>query len=171
MQLKWNNLSEDVRRRNPHLKQLLQKEEKRPERRPVITTAQWDAQLTVAGIRITMPEIPPSLNEWKGWHHMRQHKYKQDLYEQMERVAMAFRLPRIKLATVLITYYFPDRRARDIIDNYAPKFLMDALVHAGILADDRSDWVEVPRPAVGYDRQCSRVEVVINRRESLHNDD
>ena len=162
MQLSWENLSEDVRRRNPHLKQLLTKSKKR-ERKPVITAAQWDAQVTADGILIVVPEIPPSLNDWKAWHHMKQHGYKQELYKHIGDLAMAFKLPRLKYAIVTITYFFPTRKRRDIIDNYAPKFLMDALVHGGLLEDDRSDYVEVPRPIAAHDRDRSRVEILIRQ--------
>lgn len=162
-QITWDNLSEDVRRRNPRLKADLSKKKKR-ERKPVMTTAQWDAMMTDNGVWIQIPEIPPSLNEWKGWHHMKQHKYKQYLYDQVEKLTMAFKLPKLKYARVLITYFFPGRQRRDIIDNYAPKFLMDSLVHGGLLEDDRSDWVEVPRPVAKLDREGSRMEIEIVRR-------
>lgn len=160
MQLSWNCFSEDVKRRNPELKAVLSKKTKR-EKKPVITTAQWDARVTDDRVWIQVPEIPPSLNEWKGWHHMKQHKYKQELYDQVKKLAIAFKIPRLKYAVVSITYYFPSRQRRDIIDNYAPKFLMDALVNGGVLEDDRSDWVEVPRPVAEYDRERARVEIKI----------
>lgn len=162
-QLTWDNLSEDVRRRNPELRAALSKKKKR-KCKPVPTTAIWDARPMDNGAWIQIPEIPPSLNEWKGWHHMKQYKYKQYLYDQVEKLVMAFKLPKLKYARVLITYFFPNRQRRDIIDNYAPKFLMDALVHGGLLEDDRSDWVEVPRPVAKIDRKGSRVEVEIIRR-------
>lgn len=169
MQLSWSSFSEDVRRRNPGLKAVLSKKTKR-EKKPVLTTAQWDAKIFPGGVWMQVPEIPPSLNDWKGWHHMKQHKYKQYLYDQVEKLVVAFKIPRLKYAVVNITYFFPSRQRRDIIDNYAPKFLMDALVNGGVLLDDRSDWVEVPRPVAKYDREGSRVEIeIINNKHVLGN--
>ena len=50
--------------------------------------------------------------------------------------------PQYKLATVRITLIFPVVRRRDL-DNYTPKSIMDGLVNAGIILDDRNDWVKV----------------------------
>ena len=52
------------------------------------------------------------------------------------------RRPKYKLATVHITLIFPVLRRRDI-DNYAPKMILDGLVNAGLIQDDRNDWVKV----------------------------
>jgi Holliday junction resolvase RusA-like endonuclease len=64
-------------------------------------------------------------------------------------------------ATVQIIYYFKTRRRRDPQDNYAPKFLMDALVKSGILEDDNGELVKVSTPEIEIDRERPRTEVFI----------
>lgn len=122
---------------------------------------QWDAGTFPGGIWVRIPEIPPSMNVWMKWRPLKQHNYKQDLTTAIKLLALAANLPEYRLATVEIIYYFPEKRTRDLIDNYCPKFLMDALVKGGLLEDDRSDWVEVPRPRAVVDRAGPKTEIFI----------
>jgi len=95
-------------------------------------------------IRLEIPDIPPSLNEWTRMHWTKQHQVKIEWAWTVLACAMTAKTgkPHFKMATVKITYYFTKKRRRDT-DNYAPKFLLDALVQAGIIQDDRDDWVKV----------------------------
>ena len=131
---------------------------------------QWEVGTFPGGIWLQIPEIPPSLNVWQNWHPMKRHRYKKELAGAIKLLALAAGRPGYRLATVQIIYYFPDARPRDIIDNYCPKFLMDALVNAGILDDDRSGWVEVPRPESRMDRKKPRTEVFVWGRDMVKKD-
>ena len=71
------------------------------------------------------------------------------------------KLPRFKRATVQIIYYHATNRRRDPADNWAPKFLMDALVQSGILQDDNGDLVKVPPVGMEFDPEKTRTEVFI----------
>ena len=60
--------------------------------------------------------------------------------------------PKFKYAFVKITFVFGDKRRRDIGDNYNGKEICDGLVKAGILEDDRYDYIGVPMLRAGYDK-------------------
>lgn len=126
-----------------------------------LSQVQWDAKKTPNGIWIQIPFVPPSLNVWKNWHWAKQQRYKKDLTADLARLAMAMVLPCYHRASVDITYYFKTNRRRDPQDNYAPKFLMDALVGAGILDDDNGELVKVKTPEIMVDRERPRTEVFI----------
>lgn len=74
---------------------------------------------------------------------------------------MALKLPRYHKAVVQIIYYCKTKRRRDPSDNYAPKFLMDALVQGGILVDDSGDLVDVAPVKIELDREGPRTEIFI----------
>jgi Holliday junction resolvase RusA-like endonuclease len=95
-------------------------------------------------IRLELFDVPPSLNEWTRMHWSKQRKQKQAWLWEVISTALNAKVgkPRYKQATIKITYYFTQQRRRDT-DNYTPKFLMDSLVHVGIIQDDRADWVKV----------------------------
>ena len=82
---------------------------------------------------ITIPGIPPSLNQWSRMHWAKAARLKKQ-WEQDVYFASYNTKPKqsIRYAKVTITFYFKDRRRRDM-DNYTPKFLMDGLVKAGII--------------------------------------
>jgi len=73
-------------------------------------------------------------------------------------LAKAKQLPCLKLATVQVIYYC---RVRVSVDNYAPKFILDSLVRAGVLVDDRGEWVNVLPVRIEIDRERPRTEVTI----------
>lgn len=66
-------------------------------------------------------------------------------------------------AVVRIRYYFKDRRRRDP-DNYSGKFILDGLVHAGVLADDSFNNIELILRG-GYDKENPRTEIEIEEVE------
>lgn len=57
-----------------------------------------------------------------------------------------------------ITLMFPVVRRRDL-DNYAPKAIMDGLVNAGILQDDRNDWVKVKWDFAKGDKRRTIIDI------------
>jgi len=121
----------------------------------------WDAKRLPGGVWIQVPFSPVSLNEWKNWHWAKQGKYKDELAEAIGKLVLCFGLPKFERATVQIIHYFKVNRRRDPSDNYAPKFLMDALVRAGILEDDNGELVTVPVPELKVDKERPRTEVFI----------
>lgn len=126
-----------------------------------VSLARWDAKTLPGGLWLQTPFVPPSLNVWKNWHYMKQHRYKQDLIQAVRLLALAARLPRFERAVVQFVYYHAEKRRRDPADNYAPKFLMDALVASGILADDNGDLVKVPPVDMRVDKERPRTEIFI----------
>ena len=126
-------------------------------RRPV----QWDAKTFPGGIWLQLPEVPPSLNVWKNWHWGRQHRYKKDLYQAVRMLALAAKLPQYERAVVQVVYYHRTNRRRDPADNWAPKFLMDALVAGGILVDDCGSLVNVQPVDMKVDPEKPRTEIFI----------
>jgi hypothetical protein len=122
---------------------------------------QWDAKTFTGGIWLQVPFVPPSLNEWKNWHWAKQGKYKKDMVSAVRMLSLACRLPQYEHATVQIIYYHRTNRRRDPADNWAPKFLMDALVQGGILVDDNGDLVDVQPVDMKLDPERPRTEVFI----------
>lgn len=108
--------------------------------------------------------MPPSLNVWLNWHWAKQGRYKKELIAAVRGLVLAFKLPRYYRATVQIIYYHQTQRRRDPVDNYAPKFLMDALVKGGVLLDDNGDLVKVPSVGMEFDAVSPRTEVFIWER-------
>ena len=75
---------------------------------------------------------------------------------------LAKKLPPYDAVNVVITWHEPDNR-RDI-DNIAAggtKFIMDALVQAGVIMDDSQRYVKSISHRFAVDRQNPRVEVEI----------
>lgn len=125
-----------------------------------LSPVQWDAKLIPGGSWLQIPQIPPSLNEWKDWHYMMQAKYKEDLTLAISGLKMAFRLPRYERARIQVDYYFATVRERDT-DNYNGKFLIDAIKNSGLIADDNSGVLDLPKPNLKVDKARPRVEVFI----------
>ena len=113
-------------------------------------------------IILVIPDIPPSLNKWSRMHWAKAAEIKKRWEADIYYSAFSQR-PKVpyRYAKVIITYYFKDHRHRDIVDNYSPKFLMDGLVKAKILEDDRTEYVGVPELIMAYDRENSRTEIKI----------
>ena len=113
-------------------------------------------------ITITIPDIPPSLNKWSRMHWSKAAEIKRKWEADVYYLAYSQRPKEpFKYAKITITYYFKDKRRRDIVDNYSPKFLMDGLVKAKILLDDRTEYVGIPELIMAYDKKNSRTEIKI----------
>lgn len=112
-------------------------------------------------IKITIPEIHPSINTWKNWHFFRYNKEKKRWSDMI--YLLTRKTPGIEgKAAITIDYYFKTK-ARHDIDNYAPKFLMDGLVNAGIIEDDHSEIVTSLTVKMLYDKTNPRTEIVISK--------
>jgi len=111
-------------------------------------------------VKITIPEIPPSLNQILRMHyHERDRENKKwaslILYFDNRRKK---REP-LKKVQVTITYFFPDARRRDT-DNFSGKFILDGLVNAGIIEDDSFNHVDLLL-AGKVDRENPRTEIEV----------
>ncbi len=129
-------------------------------RRPRLTPATWDARVDPSRIWISIPELPPSLNEWSRQHWTVRDREVARLSGDLTRLRQAFRIPMVEMPRVQLIYYFATRRHRDP-DNYAGKFILDGLRHAGIIADDRDGVLQLPQPEFHVDRERPRTEILI----------
>ncbi len=109
-------------------------------------------------MRITIPEIPPSLNKYAGRANTWDYRAEKQRWLQLF-VAYCPKCKPMGKAIVTITYYFPTRHRHDP-DNYNGKMLMDGLVHRGVIADDSFDHVEL-RLRGAYDPKNPRTEIDI----------
>ena len=87
-------------------------------------------------MKITIPnKTHPSLNTWTNWHWAKKNRIKKAWEEEIYYLSVKHGQPELKKSIVDITYYFRTNRRRDR-DNYSPKFILDWLVKAGLIADD-----------------------------------
>lgn len=131
---------------------------------PKPTQAKWDAEVTPEETRITIPGELPSLNQWSRQHWAKRKEKLDNLTGCMRLLALAFKIPRYERPQVRVVYYFRVKRRRDK-DNYAPKFILDALRYAGIIAEDNADVLELLPVEFEVDAVSPRVEVWIKERE------
>jgi hypothetical protein len=117
--------------------------------------------------KIVLPYIPVSMNQTNTWHWAKKAKYKKEIEEEIYwLVKKELSGIKLKYAKVRITYFFPDLRHRDIIDNYNPKFIMDGLVKSGLLEDDRHQYLGVPELVPAYDKGNAHTIIEIWRDEN-----
>jgi crossover junction endodeoxyribonuclease RusA len=118
-------------------------------------------------IKLTIPGIPPTLNELKRLHHQvwaREKKRWGDIVGwEIIRQRVRPSQPLSK-ARVTLNYYFKSKRRTDP-DNNTGKFLLDGLVESGILVDDSFDHIELNIRKGGVDKHNPRVEIMIERLE------
>ena len=130
-------------------------------KQPKEANCRWDAKILPGGcVWISIPEIPPSLNVWSRWHWAKRNRYLNELSRNMTWLAKYAKLPRYDRATVQVVYYFGDLRPRDK-DNYSGKFLLDALRHGGIIAEDNSAVLGLPEPDFRVDKVSPRTEIFV----------
>jgi crossover junction endodeoxyribonuclease RusA len=108
---------------------------------------------------IIIPQIPPSLNKYAGRKNV--WAYRADKQEWKDLVCLYSKRPKTpyKKASVIITYFFGDKRRRDS-DNYQGKFLLDGLTAAGIIQDDSFDCITLTIKG-GYDKENPRTEIEV----------
>jgi crossover junction endodeoxyribonuclease RusA len=116
-------------------------------------------------IKLIIPGIPPSLNQWRNMHHFTEAKQKKawedivilEVMRQRQKPSKP-----IKRSVTTYTYYFPDKRRRDA-SNFSPKWLEDGLVKAGVLEDDSFEHVDLKVRKGGVDKRNPRVEITIEK--------
>lgn len=105
--------------------------------------------------KIVVPYVPKSGNVYNNMHYMSKHRYKKkienDVYYLIRQQKQLPKEP-IKYAKLRFTYVFKTHRRRDLVDNFSPKILMDALVKGSVLVDDRTDYVGVPELCERFDK-------------------
>ncbi len=88
---------------------------------------------------ITLYITPPSLNDWMNLNPFKKARIKKQFEHDIYYLAYNQRPSEpYKKAHVKITIYFDRGRRRDL-DNYSPKMLLDGLVKAKIIIDDRAE--------------------------------
>ena len=118
-------------------------------------------------IKIVLPYIPTSMNQTNTWHWNKKAKEKKQVENDIYFLIRKHGIPeKLKYAKVRITYFFPDLRHRDIIDNYNPKFIMDGLVKSGLLEDDRHQYLGVPELIPSYDKGNAHTIIEIWKEET-----
>lgn len=88
----------------------------------------------------TVPDVPPSFNEWVRQHWSKQQKTKQAWEKWIWALAheKGNVCPRMERAEIRAVIFFDKARRRDT-DNFTAtlaKFVQDGLVAAGVIADD-----------------------------------
>lgn len=130
-------------------------------RKPAIvfqSKADWKLEMIKGGVLLTIPECMPSLNVWKDWSYYKQSEFKTRLTLSVSMLALKYRNMAKEKARVEISHYHRVDRERDP-DNYAPKFILDALKNAGLIVDDNSKVLELPEPKFFVDKEYFRTEV------------
>lgn len=114
----------------------------------------------VSETKITIPQIPPSLNKFAGRNNVWAYrKAKEEWKQSVCLLARCIKHTTYEKAIVTITYYFPTK-ARHDPDNYAGKVILDGLTEAGIIADDSFACIEL-RLRGDYDKVNPRTEIEI----------
>jgi Holliday junction resolvase RusA-like endonuclease len=124
------------------------------------TQATWEVVKIPGCIKLTIPENMPSLNEWKLWHPMKQNIHKQLLTRDLKILFVKAGVATLERARIQVVHYHHSNRRRDE-DNYAPKFLLDALRYAGFIAEDNSEVLQLMEPEFRIDKEAWRTEVFI----------
>ena len=117
-------------------------------------------------ITITIPDIPPSLNKWSRMHWAKAAEIKKQWEANIYYSAYSQRPKEpFKKAKVTITYFFKTKQRHDL-DNYTPKFILDGLVKAKILLDDRAEYIGMTELIQEYDKERPRTEITIKEVKS-----
>jgi Holliday junction resolvase RusA-like endonuclease len=113
------------------------------------------------------PWIHPSLNEWAqtagiaGRYRVK--AIKADWDGKIARAVLEQNIPEFKgPVKITVRYFIPADRDEDI-DNRTPKFILDALVDAGVIEDDGRRIVRELRVQIHVDRENPRTEIKIGR--------
>ena len=109
-----------------------------------------------------IPENFPSMNVWKRWHWSKQAEYLKQLTKDIKLLRAMAKNPEFAKARVEVTHYFRTNRRRDK-DNQVPKFLLDALRYAGVIAEDNAEVLELPEPEFFVDPDAWRTEIRITK--------
>lgn len=113
-------------------------------------------------IKITIPRVHPSINEWKDWHWAKTGRVKKSFESDIGWLAGKYNEPMLENCDVEIIYYF-DNKIRHDKDNYVPKFILDGLVKAGIIKDDNDGNIFLNwKLILGHDER--KTEIIVTPR-------
>jgi len=118
------------------------------------------------GVRIVLKGVPPSINKFAGRENAREYRDEKKRWTDAVMWVASAQRPKepYRRADVKILYYFPTRGRRDP-DNYAGKFLLDGLTHAGIIVDD--DFAHIRLGVAGaVDREEPRTVITVEEIET-----
>lgn len=138
-------------------------------KRTPVSEAKWDLELRSDGFRLCLPVSMPSLNAWSRWHWTQKRGFLNGLTDAV-RLLVLEKCPScspLGKCEVQIVHYFRVRRRRDQ-DNACPKFLLDALRHAGLIQDDNAEACVILPPRFEVDRTAWRTEVEVRAVADLH---
>lgn len=120
-------------------------------------------------MRITIKEIPPSLNRFQGrfnsWEYRNEKRRWTDTVSLLAKCMQNRTGEQFERARVELTYFFQDSRRRDP-DNYSGKLILDGLTKAGVIADDDFDHIELVIKKGGVDKKNPRTEIEIKEVEN-----
>ena len=107
--------------------------------------------------------LHPSINKWFIMKRPQMNDFKQKWKDFTCWVVEQYGYQDMKIDKCSITYkyYFPTKRKQDV-DNRTPKFLNDGLVESGLLVGDDYNHVNPIVLWGGYDKDNSRMEVIID---------
>lgn len=106
-------------------------------------------------------DIHPSLNDWAvKWHHYHRAKVKKQ-WEELVYYSCRGCKPIHGPVKVKVDYYFPTKRRRDL-DNYAPKFILDGMVKAGLIEEDNSNTLKELTVTINYEKNVSYTDITVS---------
>ncbi len=117
-------------------------------------------------MKFTIPFTLPSLNDYTNanrTNHYKGNKLKQRIQRDISRC-----LPKVTITqAVYIKIRWYEKNKRRDPDNviFAKKFILDAMVNAGVLVDDSQKWIKGFEEVVKVDHKNPRVEVEIELEE------
>lgn len=116
---------------------------------------------------IEIPEIHPSINVWTRWHYRKRDAEVKRWNEMIGWLCQGKKIIQGQV-DIRIDWYFPTKTKHDY-DNYTPKFILDGLVHAGIIEDDHSEIIrKLDDHNFHYDKGNTHTIVTITPHEETH---
>ena len=109
-----------------------------------------------------------SLNNYRNAHYQTLNKAKKAYSEIVMILVLEAGKKTFDCAQVSFTYHPSTRRKWDLdnIDSVTRKFVLDALVHCGVLKDDDSSYIHDLSAKVGGIRKTACVDVIIREEEA-----
>ena len=110
---------------------------------------------------LTIPEPPPSWRPiYSGMHYRTRMALANKWHALVREAALSVQAGEAETpVTITVTANYPDARRRDP-DNICAKFLVDGLVHAGVIPDDSDQYVSSVTTRITRDRSRPRETVV-----------
>ena len=109
-------------------------------------------------LNYSIPEIPPSMNRYKGRSNIWEWRKDKENWEGLVWLYCRPAPPEpVQRCILTITYYFDSRRRHDP-NNYDGQFITDGLTKAGIIQDDDFDHIDLVLRGA-YDKSNPRTEI------------